>query len=173
MERIERTTLTDAVIEYFREKIQDGEWKPGDKLPSERVLMQRLGISRFSLREGLARLSALGVITIRQGAGSFLCDTVQSHSLRNVLLPMFSDFGSDQFKDLIEARALLETTIARKAAAVRTEEDLVELRLAVGADAAGVDPFVVGDRARVAEVRPGAGCDLPRRRRPGDRKSVV
>ncbi|GAB1484134.1 FadR/GntR family transcriptional regulator [Treponema sp.] len=129
METLRRSSLSDAVIDYFRQKIQSGEWKPGEKVPSERMLIERLGISRFSLREGLARLNALGVITIRQGSGSFICDTVQAHSLRNVLLPMQADLGKIQFDDLREARANLETAIVRKVAKNRTEEDIKELSL--------------------------------------------
>jgi len=150
IERLERASLSDAVIDYFREMIEGGEWKPGDKLPSERVLMERLGISRFCLREGLARLSALGVITIRQGSGSFLCETVQAQSLRNVLLPMFSELDEGQFGDLIEARALLETSIARKAAAHRTGADLAELRLILQEAGEALDR---GERFAVLDAR--------------------
>ena len=128
MEQLVRTSITDAVVDYVRQKIQNGEWESGEKLPSERYLMLHLGISRFSLREGLARLSALGIISIKQGKGAFLCSDVKSQTLRDVLIPMYTTTSVKQFSDLIEARILLETTLAQKAAQNRTEEDIKELR---------------------------------------------
>lgn len=139
MAELSRKSITDAVVDYFREKIQSGELGPGDKLPSERSLMQQLGVSRFSLREGLARLSALGIITIRQGKGAFICEDVKAQTLRDVLLPLLSNTNAHRFNELIEARILLETALAQKAALIRREEDLVKLRKNLEATAAALD----------------------------------
>ena len=127
IEQLSRKSITDAVVDYFREKIQSGELSPGDKLPSERTLMQQLGVSRFSLREGLARLSALGIITVRQGKGAFICDDVKAQTLRDVLLPLLSNTDENRFNELIEARIFLETTLARKAAVTRSVAELERL----------------------------------------------
>ena len=73
---LQRYTTAEVVVNYFRKEIESGNLKPGLQLPSERVLQKQFGISRFSLREGLARLSALGIIQIQHGKGSFIASDV-------------------------------------------------------------------------------------------------
>ncbi|MBD3243802.1 MAG: FCD domain-containing protein [Chitinivibrionales bacterium] len=124
---LERTSTAEAVVNYFTEQIRSGAVAPGDKLPSERVLQERFGISRFALREGLARLSALGIIRIVHGKGAFVADTVNSASLGNVLLPALSTQSTNSLRDLFEARILIERELASRAAERRGTEHLETL----------------------------------------------
>jgi DNA-binding FadR family transcriptional regulator len=128
MDTLSKTTLTEAVVEHFQNKIQSGELKPGDKLPSERILVNKLKISRFCLREGLARLSALGVIEIHQGKGAFVSETISEKTLKNIWLPVFNISDEKNFRELIEARVFLETALAKKAALVRKDKDIKKLK---------------------------------------------
>jgi GntR family transcriptional repressor for pyruvate dehydrogenase complex len=62
---------TDYVVSQMREVISRGELRPGDRLPPERELALRLGVSRPSVRAGLRSLIAMGILRARQGSGSY------------------------------------------------------------------------------------------------------
>lgn len=95
------------VAERLRELLSDEHVAPGDRLPPERELATQLGVSRSSLREGLRRLSDLGIIESRQGSGTYLA-------------PL--DLG-----DLFEVRQRLEPLAAALAAQRRSDRDLLRL----------------------------------------------
>lgn len=121
---LRRISTPEAVVNYFREQIRTGALKPGQPLPSERVLVSRMGISRLSLREGLARLKALGIISTRHGKGAIVASDVNSESLSDALLPIVSDPSSRSFRDLLDARIVIEAEVGSLAARNRTREDL-------------------------------------------------
>ena len=62
------------IVQQLRDIIEDGHIQPGDKLPSERVLCEQLGVSRASLREALRSLELLGLIQSRHGGGNYLTE---------------------------------------------------------------------------------------------------
>ncbi len=64
--------VTDEAIEKIKAMIVSGELKPGDRLPVEKILASRLGLSRNSLREAVRALGVLRVLETRQGAGTFV-----------------------------------------------------------------------------------------------------
>lgn len=123
-----KVSASEVIFHYFREKIKSGELKPGDPLPSERTLQKQLGVSRFSLREGLARLNAIGAIDTHHGKTTRVSQQVNTDSLKNVFLPMQAKNDTQSRGDLYEARVVLETEIAGLAAQRHTEEDLKGLR---------------------------------------------
>jgi len=67
-----RVTVVDSIIEQLVSLIQQGALKPGDRLPSERQLMERLGVSRSSVREALQGLAAMGLVEGCVGQGTFV-----------------------------------------------------------------------------------------------------
>lgn len=125
-------STAEAVLNHFVEQIQSGQLRPGDKLPSERVLQEQLGISRFTLREGLARLSALGLIEVRHGKGAVVSDEISVDSLKGVIGSFFPAHDPSAFQELYEARVLLEGELSRLAALRRTEDHLEKLRGIIG-----------------------------------------
>ena len=72
IDEVPRVSLVDDIVERLMEYIVEQQLKPGDKLPSERLLTQALGVSRFPLREALAKLQVLGIISVAHGKGSFI-----------------------------------------------------------------------------------------------------
>ena len=64
---IQPMSKAEAIVQHLVGRIRAGEFGPGDRLPSERHLQRELGVGRLSLREGLARLSALGIIRVDHG----------------------------------------------------------------------------------------------------------
>lgn len=100
--------------------------RPNDRLPSERQMVEALGVGRAALRTALKSLSLLGVVEQRPGAGTFLRNSSSD------LLPRVIEWGlmlgENRIHDVVEARENLEIILAGYAAERRTEEDLVRLR---------------------------------------------
>ena len=71
---ISRSNITDQIVQYFKEKIVSGEWKVGEKIPSENQLTETLGVSRASIRTAIQQLVGIGVLESRHGKGTFLLD---------------------------------------------------------------------------------------------------
>ena len=63
---------TTPAADYIERQIEQGAWKPGDKLPTERALVEQFGIARNTLRKSLDRLEASGKITRHVGRGTFV-----------------------------------------------------------------------------------------------------
>lgn len=72
------------IVQQLRELIEEENIQPGDKLPSERVLTERLEVGRSSVREALRSLELLGLIETKHGGGTFLTNS-QHHKLVDVV----------------------------------------------------------------------------------------
>lgn len=118
--KIEKISVVDQVGDEIKDKIISGEWKPGDRLPSEAEIAQMYGVNRLSVRMALQKLITLGVIETRVGEGSF----VREFSFFPVLSEMadFMAYGS-RMGDIREIRFLIERASALKAAENHSEED--------------------------------------------------
>ena len=122
--RLSKISTANAVVNYLKQQIEDGLLKPGEKLPSERLLQQKLAVSRFTLRESLARLSALGIIKTIHGKGTIVAREVKSSTLADVFIPLFANQNIKDVIDFFEARLLLEGEAAVLSAKRRSDEDL-------------------------------------------------
>ena len=127
LEKIKKISTVDATADYLKKQIEKGRLKPGEQLPSERTLQGELGVSRFTLREALARLSALGIIEIAHGKGAFIAKEMSLSSLEDVFLPLFANQSIKNIIDFFEARMLIESEAARLCAKRRKKEDLDKL----------------------------------------------
>jgi GntR family transcriptional repressor for pyruvate dehydrogenase complex len=108
------TTVGAQVVDHVRRLIEAGRLGPGDRLPPERELAQKIGVSRPSLRSGLRSLQAMGVVQARQGAGTFIADgppRLGEAPLR--FLAALHGFTRDK---MFEARRVLEVGTAGLAA---------------------------------------------------------
>ncbi len=121
---IRKVTATEAIVENLKDRIRTGEFRPGDKLPSEQIIIQEYGVSRLTLREALARLAALGIIHVRHGKGAYVTTNISISALDDVLIPLFPQYDSDRMGDLVEARNLIESEIAARVAGIRTDEQI-------------------------------------------------
>jgi len=68
-------TKAQQVERYLRSGILNGMWKAGDLLPSEHELLERLGVSRTTLRHALSALASEGLVVPHQGSGTFVAET--------------------------------------------------------------------------------------------------
>ena len=124
---LHKISAADAVVTHLKDRIRRGEFAAGMALPSERELLAQIGVSRLTLREGLARLSALGIIRVRHGKGAVVTDTVNVNALGDVLLPFCPNGDAGRMQDLVEARGLIEGELAARAAVRRAPADLDRL----------------------------------------------
>jgi GntR family transcriptional regulator, transcriptional repressor for pyruvate dehydrogenase complex len=118
-----KVTAAELVVAQVRGLIERGEVRSGDRLPPERDLAHQLGVSRPSVRSGLKSLAAMGVVQIRQGAGTFITGgppVLASEPLR--FLAALHGFTRTQ---MFEARLVLEVAVAGLAAERAAPETLV------------------------------------------------
>ena len=112
------------VVSQIRASIDRGELNPGDRLPPERELAQRLGVSRPSVRSGLRVLAGMGIVRIRQGAGSFITD---GPALRSQPLDFLAALHGFTRRQLFEARLVIEVALANVAAQRATPDAVLAL----------------------------------------------
>lgn len=121
-----RQSTTVDIAQHLVQSMVLLDTKPGDKLPPERRMVEMLGVSRSPLREALKCLDILGFIEIRQGDGTYR-STRDASALPKVISWGLL-LGSQEAKDLIDARYYAETALAELAAQRRTADDLRILR---------------------------------------------
>lgn len=118
---------SEAIYTQIRELITSGVLKPGDRLPSERAMMEQLHRSRPTIREALRMLAQGGYIVSIHGASGAV---VQELTIDGVEEPLTAMLQVNQIslEELSEYREINDGTIAAWAALRRTEEDLAALR---------------------------------------------
>src|SRR5215467_6109542 len=117
--------MTEQVVFQVGDMIRAGKLKPGDRLPPERELAKRLGISRASLRHGLRFLAAIGVLTSRHGSGTYIAEGPPS--LDSEPLQMLAELHRFTPDEMFEARKLLEVGLAALAAQNAQPEQLATM----------------------------------------------
>ncbi len=122
--QLKKITATEAVLESLKQRIVNCEFSPGEKLPSEQLLLKQYDVSRLTLREALAKLAAWGIIHVRHGKGAYVSKSISIPALDNVLIPMFPQQNLDRMTDLVDARNMIESEIAATVAEIRTEDDI-------------------------------------------------
>jgi DNA-binding FadR family transcriptional regulator len=120
-----RELLTDDIVKRVVNLILDAGPRPGDKLPSERELMVRLGVGRSSLREAIRTLAALGVVEVRVGSGLFVSDG--ESSVLTMPLSWGLLMGERTSQEVVEARRVVEVELAGLAAERGTEAEIATI----------------------------------------------
>lgn len=120
--KVHSEKLSQSVVRQIELLILRGILRPGERLPAERELSERLGVSRPSLRDALADLQDRGLLVSRPGAGVFIADVLGS-AFSPALIELFSAHDEAVF-DYIAFRRDLEALAAERAARLGTETDL-------------------------------------------------
>lgn len=114
------TKLYQAIIGELEAEIRSGRFKPGERLPPERSLVERFGVSRLTVREAMIGMEIMGLVEARRGSGVYVtarpAETMPAETL---------DIGAFE---LTEARRLVEGESAALAAVAGGEEDVAALR---------------------------------------------
>lgn len=131
--------LTDEAIDKIKRMITSGELGPGDRLPREADLAERLGLSRNSLREAVRALSMIRVLDVRQGDGTYVTSLAPALLLDR--LSFVVDFQRDDtVLEFLEVRRILEPAAAALAAQRMADADIDKLQMLL--DELGADPSV-------------------------------
>lgn len=112
--KIKAAKLSDVILEQLENMILEGSLAPGQKLPPERELAKQFEVSRPSLREAIQKLEARGLVTRRQGGGTYVKNQLEG-GMTDPLFDLISKHPESQF-DLLEFRHVLEGIAAYYAA---------------------------------------------------------
>lgn len=118
--------LTDEAIERIKDMIVKGELRPGDRLPKEVDLAERLGLSRNSLREAVKALSLIRVLDVRQGDGTYVT-SLQPEVLLDTVGFVLDFHRDDSVLSLLEVRRILEPAATAMAAQHMGDDEVLQL----------------------------------------------
>ncbi|MDQ7037158.1 MAG: FadR/GntR family transcriptional regulator [Anaerolineae bacterium] len=113
-----------SIVEQLVENIQNGSLKPNDKLPSERQLIEMLGVGRSSVREALQGLVMMGLVEIRPGQGTFVKHNLYTYIPDLTKPDLSTNLQREMRLQLIEARRMIEVDIAFQAASNASDEQI-------------------------------------------------
>ena len=128
---IRPTRASSDVIAQIRRAILSGQYRPGDRLPTEREMAQQFGVSRVTVRDALRALEANGLVRVKVGGqgGPYVAEP--DIALLSDSIGTHLHLRGTTFQELAEARLALETTAAQLAAERATDEDLGALQAAI------------------------------------------
>jgi len=105
----QRKDIKEQVFDELLAQITSGNWKPGDKIPSENELTKALNVSRITIREAIQKLAAMEIVETRRGKGTFVKEFTTNNYLKS-LAPMVL-LTKDEIKYIVEYRRILEVGI--------------------------------------------------------------
>jgi len=132
--RVPRTRLYEQVAEQITTWIAGNGLGEGERLPPERELAARLGVSRATLSQALVALEVVGVVAVRHGDGTILTGSPGAPRIAEAIRA-----HANRLPEILETRDALETKIAALAAARRTAGDLADIDDALAAMAADIE----------------------------------
>lgn len=121
-ERIRTEKVSDSVVRQIELLILRGILRPGERLPSERALSERFGVSRPSLRDAVAELQNAGLLRTRANSGVYVADVLGS-AFSPALTRLFSEHDEAVF-DYLDFRRDMEGLAAERAARFASDTDL-------------------------------------------------
>ncbi len=139
-----RLSLRHRIAEHLRERVLAGEFEPGARLPSEPDLARSLGVSRSSLRSGIAILEEDGLLRRRHGSGTYVTDK-----------PLLSNDLSRNFSvsAMIEATGSCPGTVLGRAAAEPAPADVAQaFGIATGTELSVLQRVRTADGKRVVDT---------------------
>ena len=129
LSKIEIQNPVDLIISQIRDLIKGGQIKPGEKLPPERKLAERFGVSRSHVRVAISKLAFYGIVKVLPQSGTVISG-IGLVALEGLITDILKIEEKD-FKSLVETRIILEKETAKLAAIHRTEEDIIEIEKAL------------------------------------------
>lgn len=127
----EANEVRSQIISKIRDLINYKNLEPGDKLPSERMMAEKFGVSRGNLRDAIQKLEFYGLLKSIPQSGTFVANI--GVIALNGMIDDILQLKEPDFKSLVETRILLELKSVRLAALRRTEEELKQIEAALNA----------------------------------------
>jgi GntR family transcriptional regulator, transcriptional repressor for pyruvate dehydrogenase complex len=161
LQAVPRATAVPEIVRQLTSFLAAGHFQPGSRLPPERQLAENLGVGRSAVREALAALEILGIVTVRPGSGTYIRDSMSE------LLPTTLSWGlmlsSSHTSQLSEVRSALEVEAAGLAATRIDPAGLTALRGHAAAMRANLDDlgrFIDADARFHLQIATSAGNDV-------------
>ena len=150
--------VTDEAIDKIKEMIVSGGLRPGDRLPKEADLADRLGLSRNSLREAVKALSLIHVLDVRQGDGTYVT-SLEPRLLLDAISFVVDFHRDDTVLEFLEVRRILEPAATAMAAQRMSDGEVLELRKILGLldDNPAVEALVENDLEFHRRIAIGSG----------------
>ena len=152
LQNVGRGSVVDIVVEQIKNLILNEVIKPGEKIPTEIELMEQLGVGRNSVREAIKMLTALGVLEVKRGQGTYVATKVEPSFFDPFIFSLLLEPKSNQ--DLYELRVMYDSMVAFTALSNGTSEefnvlekniDEMEAAYKSGEHADNIDFFVEKD----------------------------
>ncbi|MEP2717576.1 FCD domain-containing protein [Pseudophaeobacter sp.] len=144
-QKVQPEKLSASVVRQIEQLILRGILSPGERLPSERELAERLGVSRPSLRDAIAELQEGGLLTAKAGSGIFVADVLGS-AFSPALIRLFARHDEAVF-DYLSFRRDMEGLAAERAAKFGSDADLKLIQAIFDKMVAAGDPSVSDEAA--------------------------
>ena len=138
--------VTDEAIRKIKTMIVAGELGPGDRLPPEKELSERLGLSRNSMREAVKALEVIRVLDVRRGDGTYVT-SLEPHLLLEAMSFVVDMHDDASLLEIFAVRRILEVSATGTAAVRATDEEIaaLEAEIAASVDLADVTELVEHD----------------------------
>ncbi|MEO1030944.1 MAG: FadR/GntR family transcriptional regulator [Bacteroidota bacterium] len=131
LQKMEGLILQKSIIAKIRDLINYKNLEPGDKLPSERMLSEKFGVTRSNIREAIQKLEFYGILKSIPQSGTFVANI--GVIAINGMIEDILRLEDPDFKSLVETRILLELKTVRLAALRRTDDDLEKMKASLDA----------------------------------------
>ncbi|MCS5732923.1 FadR/GntR family transcriptional regulator [Herbiconiux daphne] len=150
--------VTDEAILKIKDMILTGELGPGDRLPPEKELSERLGLSRSSMREAVKALEVIRVLDVRRGDGTYVT-SLEPRLLLEAMTFVVDLHDDDSILELFAVRRILEPAAAALASARLDHDGIGALRAQVAAveGSSSVEELVAHDLEFHAAIVEAAG----------------
>ena len=121
---IKKTNVGEQVYQQMKNQILAGEWRPGEKIPSEHMLMNMFSVSRGTVRQAVQKLAGENLIETRRGEGSF----VRVNRLADYFRPAFLfSVDNHEMEEIYAFRSMFESATAEAAARKATPAQIRRL----------------------------------------------
>ncbi len=121
------STVVQKITSQLMQQVIDGKLSPGQRLPTESEISEQLGVGRNSLREAMKILSAMGIVSVRRGDGTYINHNPGFSGYESMVYALMVSKASPS--ELLELRKTIETDVLELAAKHCDETDIVELEL--------------------------------------------
>jgi GntR family transcriptional repressor for pyruvate dehydrogenase complex len=127
IQKVNKSSVSTQVFEQMKEQLLSGEWKPGDKLPSENELASMFGVSRVTVRNALQKLAALELVETHFGEGTFVKETQTGASFQQLIPTAY--FNDNSLWEILTFRRITEGQVCELACKSASAEDIDDLEV--------------------------------------------
>ena len=128
LKRIKSESVVQQIIDSLVEAMIRKELKPGDQIPTEMELAERLGVGRNSVREAIKILVYFGVLEIRRAEGTYVCEGFTDTMIDPIIYGIILD-KAGSYEYLMELREIMEAGVMRLAMQSAEKEEFRKLRI--------------------------------------------